>query len=83
MQIIKDGNKYMVCGDGFKNLQESDNYFFITETEYEEWNQKIRETLLADIARLNEYHPSCYPHATCPFLSKDDVTGLINQLTNK
>ena len=34
MKIEKDGDMYCVHSDNFTNLQESDEYFFITEKEY-------------------------------------------------
>lgn len=33
MKIVQDGDSYMVYKDGFKNLMESEDYFFITAEE--------------------------------------------------
>jgi hypothetical protein len=40
MKIQKDGNQYCVKADNFINLQESKDYFFISEKEYREFENK-------------------------------------------
>ena len=55
MIIEKDGDSYCVHSDGFINLQESDEYFFINKEEYESFISGItnrKDTLLvSDIKR--------------------------------
>ena len=42
MKIIKDGDAYLVAADNFVDLQESSDYFFIGEEEYQEYLEKLR-----------------------------------------
>jgi hypothetical protein len=37
MKVIKDGDQYLVAKDGFINLQDSSDYFFISKDEYEDF----------------------------------------------
>ena len=41
MKIEKDGNKYCVKADNFVDLQESNDYFFIDEKEYQAFVQEL------------------------------------------
>jgi len=43
MKIEKDGNMYCVHSDSFTNLQESGDYFFISEAEYLRFIKSIKE----------------------------------------
>ena len=47
MKIEKDGNLYCVHPDRFVNLQESTEYFFIDEDEYQSFLEKPTKTRLA------------------------------------
>jgi len=47
MKIEKDGNMYCVHPDRFVNLQESTEYFFIDEDEYQSFLEKPTKTRLA------------------------------------
>ncbi|MCK4349161.1 MAG: hypothetical protein KAW47_11155 [Thermoplasmatales archaeon] len=42
MKIEKDGDMYCVSSDKFTNLQESDEYFFISEKEYLKFKEDIK-----------------------------------------
>ena len=68
MKIEKDGESYIVKADNFMNLQESKDYFFIEEKEYQElnnslslvldfverWNKQDREPEVAEASRKLE-----------------------------
>lgn len=43
MKIIKDGDKYLVAADNFINLQESSDYFFIEEKEYQRFIKSFKQ----------------------------------------
>ena len=43
MNIVRDGNAYCVRADNFVNLQESTDYFFIDEDEYQKYKNDIFE----------------------------------------
>ena len=54
MKIIKDGDKYLVVKDGFVNLQESDDYFFIDKKELEKFLKAVMfEGLTALMQKLD------------------------------
>ena len=53
MKIIKDGTAYCVQADNFKNLQESKDYFFIEEKEYQDFIKNIQEN--AVIRELSQW----------------------------
>lgn len=51
MKIEKDGNMYCVTPDSHINLQESSEYFFVDEAEYQAFISQLREEAKAEAER--------------------------------
>lgn len=51
MTIEKDGNMYCVKADNFVNLQESNDYFFIDEEEYQKFIFELKNDRKSKLVR--------------------------------
>lgn len=58
MTIQRDGNMWIIATTGFKNLQESSNYLFLTKNEYKKLREHFVQTIKEKAEKIDDQHCS-------------------------